>query len=489
MTLTTTFKSFENEYNKPITLIFDDGEQITADNRYNDCLRNWDFARLLYNQDSRKIRELNTLFLNIALFEENYPDKHFRYLNRLKNSYIPQGYKKTIGDTIGLILDKDNTIKFDGKISQNIDKIIENPSNELNLNDLVIDSLFNAIQYGSSIIITDFVLKKNERRPVITSLTPQKIIHLDYDESLSDKHLSDIIIRVTNDIYIRFMRKKSENGSIYVEKKEYNKEEESDKLIETNREVLLNLDKTLIEKIPALMTNVVDMFNPLCRENPFYFGYMEQTEYLYNLTSQHRALINKFASKYPFLSIETDLDNPTQIGELPQKAKIEQQILGRSGHDSFITINRGDKVNSLTPPDMNLLQISWQEILKVAEERDRSGISHLINDIKEATATAVITGDQNQKSQIEIITDKQSSLWNQVFKSISTFYGETDFLNIRVGRDFSSRDGKFTDFNLLNDLFDRALVTHDEVRQILKKSRAFGYATEDFEPVDLQFNE
>ena len=139
---------------------------------------------------------------------------------------------------------------------------------------------------------------------------------------------------------------------------------------------------------------------------------------------------------------------------------------------------------------MKILEIDWKRIEKVYQERERTGISHLLYDNGNATATGVLTADQNQKSQIEIITDNQSSLWEKVFKAIMSFNeGEEEAPNIRIGRDFSSKEDKLTNFQLINDFFDRGLITLQEARNIMKISNVFGDATDTFEPVDLQFSD
>jgi hypothetical protein len=477
------FKTFEQEYKGISLFIRDSGEIITTDEAYSECSVNWAFADIIYSENSRKLRKLNTIFLKPALFERGYADEIERYNIRLQNSWITPGYKNLLGSSIGLILDRKNTIRFTGKISENLEKVIVKPSNQQNLNNLVIDSLFNAFQYGTSILILDFVtgLGSNEIQPVITSIPPKKILSIKYHETLSEKHVIDIIIKVTNETYIRFS-KKSENNIKYIEKSEYTLIKNTNQLKLVAAEILVDENRNLLQSIPIFITNVTDNFNPLCRDNPFYWGYAEQTERLYNILSQHRGLISKFAAKYPFLTVEADLDNPTQPGEVDAATKMQQQLLGRSGHDSIAIMNRGDRVNALSP-DMKILEIDWQEIVQAFQERDKAGISHLINEFN-VTATGVATADRNQKSQIEIITDNQSSLWEQLFRSISEYFGEEPLESVRVGRDFSATEDRLTNFQIINDFFDRGLISQDEARQIIKSSKAFGDATNIFEPVD-----
>lgn len=477
------FKTFENEY-KSITLVIKGTDEIiTTDEAYSECLVNWDFVDIIYGENSRKLRQLNTIFLKPALFERGYADEIERYNIRLQNSWITPGYKNLIGSSIGLILDRKNTIRFTGKISENLEKVIINPSNRQNLNNLVIGSLFNAFQYGTSILILDFVTSKssNETHPVITGIPPKKILSIKYHETLTEKYIIDVVIKVTNETYIRFS-KKVENGTKYIVKSEYTLIKNTNRLELVATEILVDANRNLLQSIPIFMANATDNFNPLCRDNPFYWGYAEQTERLYNILSQHRGLISKFAAKYPFLTVEADLDNPTQPGELDAATKMQRQLLGRSGHDSIAIMNRGDRVNALSP-DMKILEIDWQEIVQAFQERDKAGISHLINEFN-VTATGIATADRNQKSQIEIITDNQSSLWEQLFRSISEYFGEEPLESVRVGRDFSATEDRLTNFQIVNDFYDRGLISQDEAREIIKSSRAFGDATDIFEPKD-----
>lgn len=478
------FKNFETEY-KPISLIFPDGEILTTDSEYSESLMNWDFADILYEENSRKLRNKNTLFLKRALFERGYDDEIERYNLRIQNSWIITGYKGLVGSSIGLILDRKNTIQIDGDLSKNLEIIIDKLKNSLNK--LIVNSLFNALQYGTSVLILDFVGVGFDTMPVITSISPKKIIDIKYKETLIEKTIIEVTIKVTNELFIRFSRKESDGGLNYIEKSEYKTtNKNSNKLELISSKILVDQRNNPLQTIPIFMTNVSDDFKPLCRNTPFYWGYIEQSDWLCNMLSQHGGLISKFAAKYPFLTYEADIDNPPAPGEPDTKTKIQQQIFGRSGHDSVAIVNKGDKVSALSP-DMKILEIDWKRIEKIYQERERTGISHLLYDNGNATATGVRTADQNQKSQVEIITDNQSSLWEQVFKGIADFYGEDETPTVRIGRDFST-ENKLTNFQLINEFFDRGLITLQEAREIMKISNVFGDATDTFEPVDLQFD-
>ena len=317
------FKSFESEY-QPLTLVFPEGEILTTKTDYSESLINWDFADLLYEENSRKLRNKNTLFLKRALFERGYDDEIERYNLRLQNSWIVTGYKNLVGSSIGLILDRNNTFQINGEISANLEAILTGLKNKLNK--LVLSSLFNALQYGTSILILDFIPIENDLSPVINSIAPRKVIDIKYKETLIEKTIIELTIKVTNESFIRFSRKESEGGIQYVEKNEYKKVNEySNKLELISSIILTNKNKTPIQEIPVFMTNVSDDFNPLCRNTPFYWGYIEQTDWLCNLLSQHGGLISKFAAKYPFLTYEADIDTLLHRENLMQRQKFSNK--------------------------------------------------------------------------------------------------------------------------------------------------------------------
>lgn len=480
------FKSFKTEY-QPISIILDDDpkEIIVTDPEYSKCLFKWDFVDTLYGEDSMELRKKNTLHLKRALFERGYSDEIERYFLRLDNSWIPPGYKELIDTSIGLILDRNNTIKFvNNDASENIIKTIKSWDR---LNSIVENSLFNALHRGTSVLVVDMVPIGTDLMPIVTSISPQKIISVTYKETLISREITDIIIMISIDSIIRFSIKNTDSGTKYVEKREYKKtNNNSNQLNLVTSDILTDNRKNLVTTIPVFAINVAnDNFKALFRENPYFWGYAEQTEKLYNLFSQSQGLIDKFAAKFPFLAIETDIENPPMPGEPNNETRIQQQIRGRSGHDSIAVINRGDKVTALSP-DMRILEIAWEQTKYLLEQRDKIGISSLLYKNGTPTATGENINDQNKKSRIELVANGQSTLWENVFKFISQFYGETEYPKIQVGYDFSDKENMLTNFTVINDSFDRGAITLDEYRLILKQSRAFGDATDSFEPTDLQ---
>ena len=402
-------------------------------------------------EDSSFIRSKGEQYLHKNKSEESRDLQYERqYKDRLKNAYLPSGYKREVSAAVGKVFDNKESFKISDDQVNLPNIVMDYVKSNIDLaNNSALrfarNCLYMAAHKGCSPVLVEY--SSEYSRAFVNLIDPKWIIN--YKEK--DHRLFDIRIL---DSY------EDDEGKIHELSRRYFLDKKGDAFVEkyiryrdkkTGKEVIELVDGKTVPLLDPMGRNIriipiyeaygsSDYYKARFRSYPLMQSLIENTIRLYNLESNLDSLLS-FVSRVfpiPYIYKQPDLASGIQGSMGDSDHSTLETLSSRIGTRQFIETTPGEELRIL---EFNQQQIEPLErrIKELKEERTQMGLTSLLTRTPGRIAATVKTIEQVEVNSIlQEVVIGQTDLWYGILNLVAIREGITEGFKgvVTINHDF-----------------------------------------------------